>query len=529
MKQTLLARESHQKSALKVYLYYRLIVGGLLIAMFYSGITHQVLGTAKPDLFLYSSLVYFASSFISLAVFPAASLENSTKRISLLLLIDFCYQMILVHSSGGISSGLGYLIVITTAMTSIFIRGQLAYSFAAFISILLLIDTYYFTQEDRIKETFSAGVLGILIFATTAVLQFLTEKIRQSSVDAKEQSIHLKYLQEIAQNIVARMQTGVIVVDSDNQLELINDSAVNMLDLSLYDNYFGRNLTELPQLDVLSTLFDSNKVENKASIIRSQSGTEIRASVANLGSGDDPKSIYYLEDYSSVTQHAQQMKLASLGRLAASIAHEIRNPLGAVSHAAQLLIESDKIDAADKRMTEIILGNCDRVNDIVENTLALSRRKEPTFEKIHLNAFFTEYIESTYKALTEAIHIKIDNEPIFIRFDLTHLRQILGNLIENGLHHSKELNGQSWVEIEVGLLDNKERPYIIVRDNGAGVPADKINHIFDPFFTTEEKGSGLGLYISRELAEINHARLSYSRLEQLSCFRLDFQHYQRIR
>ena len=525
-----LLADTHLKSAIRVYLYYRLALSAILTAMFFSGLTQNVLGTKLPDLFLYASLSYFAICAASLLFFPPSSLEHSRKRISFLLLIDIGAQIVLIHASGGTDSGLSYMMIVTAAMTSIFIRGQLAYAFAALISILMLADTYYLEQQDRAKEMFSAGILGILIFATTMVLQFLSEKVRKSSSDAREQSLHLKNLQQIAQNIVARMQTGVIVVDSSNQLELINESASDMLGLSTEENYFGRYAKELPQLRDLDKLLLSQDDVSKPALIRSQRGTEIRVSVATLNSGDLPKSICYLEDYSSVTQHAQQIKLASLGRLAASIAHEIRNPLGAVSHAAQLLLESDELSGGDERMTQIILSNCKRVNDIVENTLALSRRKEPEFEQIELASWLRDYIRTSHSANQNDIEITILNEPLLVRVDPTHLRQILSNLIVNGLHHSRASGNPLWLEIEAGTAKSGQRPFIAIKDNGKGVPADKINHIFEPFFTTEDKGSGLGLYISRELAEINHATLSYKRTRnELSCFRLDFQHHQRIR
>jgi len=530
MKQHNLSTDSHLKSAIRVYLYYRLILATILILMFSTGITKEVLGAHLPQVFMLTSIGYLITCIASLFLFPVSSLEHSTRRISFLLFIDVCAQIILIHSSGGINSGLAYLMVITTAMSSIFIRGQLAYAFAALISILLLADSFYLDQQNRVKEMFSTGILGVLIFATTTILQYLSDKIRKSSIDAREQSVHLKNLQQIAQNIVARMQTGVIVVDSSLQLELINDSASDMLGLSPEVNYFGRYAKDLPQLKDLDTLLRSPSDINKPEIIRSRNGTEIRISIATLNSGEYPKNICYLENYSNVTQHAQQIKLASLGRLAASIAHEIRNPLGAVSHAAQLLLESEDLSSADERMTEIILGNCNRVNEIIENTQVLSRRKEPKFEPLDVSIWIEDYLNSSHAANRHSVHLKVLDQPLPVRFDPTHLRQILGNLIENGLRHSNSNESQKWVEVEIGLIQNGGKPYIKINDNGGGVPTDKINHIFEPFFTTEDKGSGLGLYISKELAEINHATLTYKRTSnKLTCFRLDFQHHQRIR
>jgi len=264
--------------------------------------------------------------------------------------------------------------------------------------------------------------------------------------------------------------------------------------------------------------------------LRNENKPESRISLATHNTDETPKNSVYLEDYSYTVQQAQKIKLASLGRLAASIAHEIRNPLGATSHAAQLLMESEDLTNADERMSQIIVNNCNRVNEIVENTLSLSRRKEPSFEQIELSTWVRNHLDVAFIESKTFIHYHPESDSILTRFDPSQLRQVLTNLIQNALFHSDKLHGTAYVEITSGLTKNRGRPFLEVRDNGAGVPADKINQIFDPFFTTTEKGSGLGLYISKELAEINHARLSYSRTENnLSCFRLDFQHHQRIR
>jgi len=528
MKPILQPLESDLKPTIRIYLYYRFVLSLVLIGMFLSGVTQNVLGARDPQLFLYASIVYATANLLSLFVLPVNSLSRSRIRIAFLLLVDVLAQLILIHASGGVSSGLGYLMVVTTAMASIFLRGQLAYAFAALISLALLADTVYLAQSEKVREFFTAGVLGILVFATTSALQFLSERVRKSSLDAAEKTRQAKNIQQVAQNIVERMQTGIVVIDKDQRIELLNDSAYDLLGLNSDKNYVNQAIYVIPQFQAIVNIH--NRKDSSPSIIRVGDNNEIRVSVASISLEDSPKNIYYLEDYSSTVQQAQKIKLASLGRLAASIAHEIRNPLGATSHAAQLLRESDELNDADTRMSEIILNNCNRVNEIVENTLSLSRRKAPAFEQINLGAWLVPYIESNYPSCKSFIKLTETEDDIFVRFDPSHLRQVLDNLIQNGLYHSENQNSEPYVELAIGKTKNRHRAFLEVRDNGAGVPTEKIHQIFEPFFTTTEKGSGLGLYICKELAEINHASLRYERSnDSFSCFRLDFQHHQRIR
>lgn len=523
---------NHSHQTLLVYLYYRIALSGVLLLMFVVDIAPNTLGAKSDALYFCVSIAYFVFAFLSPFIFPAKSLRHSIRRINFLLTIDVLAQLALIHASNGMDSGLGYLLIITTAMINIFARGQLAYTYAALMSIALILDNLYLHQysNELPRVMFSCGTLGVLIFSTTIALQYLIEKIRKTTAEAERQYRHARNLQEIAQNIVTRMQTGVIVVDNELRIELMNTSAKQMLDIPIDSLVYGDYLANYRELAPVLKRWDEIIQSKQATVLRVRAGFEIRVNVAHLETGDIPKNIFYLEDYSSIKQYAQQLKLASLGRLAARIAHEIRNPLGALSHASQLLAESHAIEATDKRMTEIIQSNCGRVNEIVENTLALSRRKEPQLELIDLAEWLPRYIDEAHYQQKDNIHLNIENASLLTRFDPTHLQQILANLIDNGLRYSGEINTVPWLELKVAMQSSDAKPYLEVKDNGKGIPQEKVPEIFEPFYTTSEKGSGLGLFISRELAEINHATLHYKRsADGLSCFRIDFSHHQRMR
>jgi two-component system sensor histidine kinase PilS (NtrC family) len=227
-----------------------------------------------------------------------------------------------------------------------------------------------------------------------------------------------------------------------------------------------------------------------------------------------------------MAQQAQQMKLASLGQLTASIAHEIRNPLGAISHAEQLLAEATNESPENKRLLEIIHTNTLRVNNIIENVLQLGRRDHSVPEQISLEDwlanFSAEFIHSQ-GCKPDDINISIEPPDTSIFMDATHLHQVLWNLCQNGLRYSIDIPNQARLKINVSVASNSSNPVIDVFDNGPGIDASIMEHIFEPFFTTGSSGSGLGLYISSELCACNNSRLSYLNVPTGgSCFRLEF-------
>ena len=220
------------------------------------------------------------------------------------------------------------------------------------------------------------------------------------------------------------------------------------------------------------------------------------------------------------------MKLASLGQLTASIAHEIRNPLGAISHAEQLLAEAANESPENKRLLEIIHTNTLRVNNIIENVLQLSRRDRSMPEHIQTRdwlASFSKEFTQSQGCETDDLRISIEPTDITVFMDATHLHQVLWNLCQNGLRYSVDIPGQARLQINVSVAPNSTKPVLDVIDNGPGIEPSTAQHIFEPFFTTGSSGSGLGLYISSELCSSNNARLSYIAVPTGgSCFRIEF-------
>ena len=219
------------------------------------------------------------------------------------------------------------------------------------------------------------------------------------------------------------------------------------------------------------------------------------------------------------------MKLASLGRLTGGIAHEVRNPLGAISHAAQLLSEAPGLAEPDRRLIEIILHNSGRVNEVIESILKLSRQDLPRPKPLVLGPWARELAEQfvdTCRLSPEQMRVVVEPAETTVFADTGQLRQILEVLCDNAIRHFPRDPATLRLELRGGIHPETGNPYLELCDNGAGIPADKAEHLFEPFFTTRNEGTGLGLYIARQLSEANRIRIEYRSREEGSCFRLNF-------
>ena len=221
--------------------------------------------------------------------------------------------------------------------------------------------------------------------------------------------------------------------------------------------------------------------------------------------------LVFLQDNTEVQRQAQQLKLASLGRLSAGIAHEIRNPLGAISHAAQLLQESPNLDKGDQRLCDIVQDHSMRMNDVIENVLQMSRRQTPKRVEINLKDWLEDFVSNFQAGVNESadITVEVQDANITLFIDPSHLNQVMTNLCQNGLRYSKKSAGAAKLLIACHDENLLNLIHIDVIDYGTGVRTEDVGNLFEPFFTTESTGTGLGLYLSRELCAANDARLSY--------------------
>ena len=514
---------------LRVYTYYRTLLGSALLLMFQIDIAPNVFGSDNRDLFLYTSSIYTIVNFITLIALWRVRFLPSQKYLFALLLIDLVAISLLIHSSGGVTNGLGYLILIAVAAGGILLRGQIAIFFASLACIAIISESIYrsFYSSVSSNALFSAASLGVLIFVIAITFQYLTRKILASTEEARAQAQHAAHLQRLAQQIVERMRTGILVFNNNNEIELFNKSAANLLALSP-DDASKMNLSDIPVLESKVKQWQKAQSAHTPIVITDKSlSDEVKVNFTQLEPGGNSDTLVFVEDNRAITQQAQQLKLASLGRLTASIAHEIRNPLGAISHASQLLGETETLSTHDLRLLDIINAHCKRVNQIIENVLQLSRRRTSQPQQVHLNSwlkdFVVEYQSSKIRPVEINLHCLVS--AIVGQFDPGQLHQVLSNLCDNGLRYGEARTGRARIMLVAGVDAKLQRPFINIIDEGLGISEEGLKHIFEPFFTTENTGSGLGLFICKELCEANHAFISYRRTpDGSSCFHIQLAH-----
>ncbi len=511
------------QSLLRVYVYYRTLLSALLLFMYSNQLAPNILGTSAPQLFHFSAIFYTALNAIALAILWRVKFYAKQQQRFVLFVIDIAAISLLVYASADASAGLSYLLIISIAAGSMLLRGQIAIALAALATITII--SINLIKPDQLdgQALFAAGSLGTMLFITAVCFLYLTQKIKASSEEAFIQTKQAAHSQRLAQTIVERMRTGIMVLNKDNRIEMVNQSAKQMLNLTGNEQY--QTLCNMPELEQQIKFWRTYYYTQNPVCRFPSSPTEVKISFAELEPGANSDTLIFIEDNRAISQKAQQLKLASLGRLTASIAHEVRNPLGAISHASQLLAEAEALTDADKRLTEIIGHHSLRVNQIIENVLQLSSRKAAQPETFELNLWLQEFVDEYQQGQTKELHIRLNlcPEDLQAKFDFSQLRQVLSNLIDNGLRYSFNTSGEYKLLLEIGFCIQNDAPYIHIKDYGIGIKNCNLQHIFEPFFTTEKTGSGLGLFICQELCEANQAMLSYQHKDnQLSCFELQF-------
>jgi two-component system sensor histidine kinase PilS (NtrC family) len=404
---------------------------------------------------------------------------------------------------------------------------------AAIAAIGVLADTIWQQLSGRadIVSYATAGLLGIVLFAIAAAATFVASRMRESEDLVRQRDLDLANLAELSQYIVQHLRESLLVVDAADKIRLINESAAEILgdDHAVPGALVGEVSPRL--LYSLATWRQSEREQDSpSSFVAADGARVIQPHFAPLGGLAPGPTLIFLEDTSLMAERVQQGKLAALGRLSASIAHEIRNPVGAMSHAGQLLAESPNIGADERRLTDIIRNNAERVSAIINNVLQLSRREATKPTRLTLGDWIDEFLAEfceTMQVPEAQIALHEDADDLEVRFDPSHLLQVVWNLCDNAIKYGEARAGIS-VEIKLGRLSPSSRPYLEVADRGPGIEPQAVDRIFEPFFTGRKGGTGLGLFIARELCQLNRAILLYEpRAGDGSVFRVVFSDPQR--
>ncbi|MBK1691305.1 sensor histidine kinase [Ectothiorhodospira mobilis] len=514
--------------ALRLFSFYRLFVAGLLLALMLLGTGPDALGSSHPRLFLAAAALYVA---LSLAFGTGARLRRPGPELQIPLqgTADVLLITVLNHASGGVDSGLGMLAIPAVAGLGLLAPGRPALFFAALASLALLISQLRIglTGPSDDAGLTQAGLLGAGLFATALLALVLSRRARESEALARRHSIDLANLAELNAHIIERMQSGIIVVNDDGQIYLINEAAWALLGHPAAAT--PHRLARLaPGVDAAwrQWLQAAPAGQDLHTVPADAQGPELRVRFTRLGVDRAVGTLIFMEDTAELRRQMQAAKLASLGRLTASIAHEIRNPLGAISHAAQLLGESDTLEAPDRRLAGIIQDQSRRMNRLIENVLGLSRRATPRSETLDLGPWleaFARDFRAHHHLAPSQLEVRLGPEVLQARFDPEQLHQVLWNLCLNALRYGTRDGEPPQIRIQGGVDTPASRPFVDVQDAGHGVSPAILRQLFEPFVTSGTRGTGLGLYIARELCENNGGTLEYLPLPTGgSCFRIRF-------
>ena len=524
------AGRQQNRQIFTVYNIYRLVLGLILLISYFYRSDTSPLGLVDQTLFLRLLSAYVLFNVLTLML-PRKLLESHYGQVYVasVILTDILLLVTLCYASGGVGSGITPLLILPVASGSLLFGIRISTFFAAVASIALIYGEFYHYITAAAAEEYyvQAGLLGLLLFIAALGIQAVGKRLQEKDLINRRQAARIRAMQQINEQIIRRMQTGIIVIDQDETVLHCNDAARHLLGLGLQET---QTITLPPLLHEQLNQWLHHPGNRQVKFRHDNNGPEIIASFTYLQTDNSVNFLIFLEDDTQISSRAQRLKLLSLGRLTASIAHEVRNPLGAISHAAQLLNESPQLQQSEARLLGIINTHCLRMNAIIQNVLELSRHKAAATEKIELVSWlqrFPERLQSGYKHKVQCV-IETPELPVWIQFNQSQLEQVLTNLCDNALRYSSQDAGVALVTLRTDYDVATQQALLDVIDEGAGVPERDVEQVFEPFFTTQSGGTGLGLFICKELCEANRARLYYQRTtDGRSAFRLAFPHQDR--
>ncbi|PID47141.1 MAG: histidine kinase [Proteobacteria bacterium] len=516
-------------SPIQLYSIYRLILIGALQLLTLTGNMPMQLGSFDPKLF---ESVLNSFTVISVLTIFSAHFRWPSYMVQVYLhpVMDIIFLLLLIFASGGLHAGMGILLGLPIILQNVLRPGQVALMLAAMaITCLLGIEVYMQQEVTRDASDLSyTGILTLFIFAASWILGKWFEKASLMAELANRRGVDLANLSQLNQSILDQLQTGILVVEQNGVIRHMNPTAWDMLGRPA--DWRSKPLRDFaPELNAYFKHWVAKVCPKVVSYdIKHWRTTELSFRMSQLGTRSSGAALIYLEDTSAQREKQQGVKMASLGQLTANIAHEIRNPLGAISHAAQLLSESPELTKPDQRMVQIIRENSVRMNTTIESVLNLSRKREAKRENISLGAWLHKFREDFVRQSSlnmRQVNLFVEPSDAEIQFDPNHFDQIMWNLCRNAEKYAHENPADLQLEIQCMQPVHTRDLILSVMDNGVGIGEAAQERLFEPFYTTSTKGTGLGLFMARELCLSNGANLEYVQLNgRGSCFRIIFAH-----
>jgi two-component system sensor histidine kinase PilS (NtrC family) len=505
---------------------YRLLLVAAMLILQETGHSPEVFLAVEPAWYRWTSYLY-AMAALGLMLLVQWGRPLLTAQTHLQFLTDLCAITALVYASGGVDEGLAALLLIPAVGCALILSPRMALLQAA-------LATFAMFGEEFLRQTSGphdpsaytpTGVLGLILFGTTFTANAVAQRARHSEALIKVVGSEFENLSRLHENIVESMQTGVLALDSRRRIRTLNAAARELLRATHHAE--GRALAlEAPELDARVERWIRDALMDEGPMMPAKGSPEVVVRISRLGWGADAPILVLLDDATRLRQQAQQIKLAALGRLSASIAHEIRNPLTAISHAGQLLAEAPEMSegSENRRLLGMIQRHSERIERIVRDVLALSRRDNAAPSSILMRSWLARAVvlyRDGGPRRSGRIEMAEFSSTLRVRFDTDHLQQVLFNLLDNAFTHAAASGREVLVTLRSGVNVGGQ-PWLDVSDNGPGVAPELLDRIFEPFFTTATQGTGLGLYLTRELCEYNQAQISYRQGSVGACFRIAF-------
>jgi two-component system, NtrC family, sensor histidine kinase PilS len=499
--------EAHWKS-LRYFNFYRLVAAFLLYgAAYLHPSSFELVPATDQSLYTWTAFVYCLATACSVLLL-AFWRRHFNLQLSGQVLLDVVALTVLMHASGGLRGGLGAMLLVSLAGAGLVGQGRLVLFYAALATLSMLFQQLLLALSSEFDPSafFQVGLLGAGFFTSAISARLLARRVVANEELARKRGEALANQVCVSQRVIEEMQDGVLLVSPLGEVHLHNPRAEALLGLTAGE---AGNLERCsPALEGHFLRWrrrEGSKDESGLVFHVPRNGKQLFARFLETPSsaGD---TLILLEDMDRLREESRQMKLAALGRLTANIAHEIRNPLSAISHAGELLREDADPKGGDARLVRIILDNTQRLERIVRDVLELGRRDRCHPESIDLNAALAAYLDEL-QSKAEAAPGVLCLEGLAgaeLEFDRTHLHQVLWNLLSNALRHSRQQPGSVQLRVAYG---NGGMVELHVEDDGPGIPEAIREQVFEPFFTTHGKGTGLGLHIARELCEANGAQL----------------------
>jgi len=490
---------------------YRLLLALALTAAALTDRGPGLFGQTDPSLFMIMAWAYL---FLAMAFEWILELRLISFRpqAHLHTLGDMACLILLAYASGGPQGPIALVLVIAVGIAAVLHGGRAAIGYAAAAGILVIGEAVFSSviQADADHIT-NSGFLAAALLLITVLITAFERRAAAWEKRSHSQAQEVRYLSELALRVIDQTENGIVVSDPRGQIEYINDAARQLLRDPEREAPLEANPSDLGAVcpAVRDALQDWHRGEGPQ-MADLDHPRRIRLQFHRIETALGPRALILLLDLTAEDERVRRDKLAALGRLIASIAHEVRNPLSSIRQAAELLPDSDTA-AEREQLTAIITRHSDRINRLVEDVLGAARAPVVHTQSVNLDDWLEQFAASRRQRWEKTdtaprLETTVLDGPAVARVDVAHLWQIMDNLCDNAERHALTEAGRLELGITVGRADGHWR--IRVCDNGHPIETTTRSALFEPFFTTHSRGTGLGLFVSRELALANHGELA---------------------